>query len=283
MLWWHDHVSHPAVWLVLRYLPPRSLSLWLHPASLCHSSCTCVPTLYSPLWIQLLLSHIKGSHVEGLLPMPLPLFFFSYVAVGLILQISVYFIISFTCLFSFISTLLCFSKTFITSCYVCMHAFLILPSPASLVWWCCYWWVSSKQVWVVGSKLKTVKHLSTTLPRISSILCIQAKGIKLLDRRHVFCGNSSTQLLFINFTQILQDWSKAGQYEQAVAAAPVQRRKEAADRLRDSEGSPGSQGYTAASHPEDSQRPRMTPATIAAKVILDDMQKTKEWSVQLYN
>ncbi|XP_032415839.1 protein MTSS 2 isoform X5 [Xiphophorus hellerii] len=61
------------------------------------------------------------------------------------------------------------------------------------------------------------------------------------------------------------DWSKAGQYEQPVAAAPVQRRKEPVDRLRESEGSPGSQGYAAASHPEEGQRPRMTPASIAAK------------------
>uniref|UniRef100_A0A3B5MHN5 IMD domain-containing protein n=1 Tax=Xiphophorus couchianus TaxID=32473 RepID=A0A3B5MHN5_9TELE len=61
------------------------------------------------------------------------------------------------------------------------------------------------------------------------------------------------------------DWSKAGQYEQPAAAAPVQRRKEPVDRLRESEGSPGSQGYAAASHPEEGQRPRMTPASIAAK------------------
>ncbi|XP_027870002.1 MTSS1-like protein isoform X3 [Xiphophorus couchianus] len=62
-----------------------------------------------------------------------------------------------------------------------------------------------------------------------------------------------------------KDWSKAGQYEQPAAAAPVQRRKEPVDRLRESEGSPGSQGYAAASHPEEGQRPRMTPASIAAK------------------
>uniref|UniRef100_A0A3Q2G1R7 MTSS I-BAR domain containing 2 n=1 Tax=Cyprinodon variegatus TaxID=28743 RepID=A0A3Q2G1R7_CYPVA len=61
------------------------------------------------------------------------------------------------------------------------------------------------------------------------------------------------------------DWSKAVQYEQPVAAAPVQRRKEPVDRPRESEGSPGPQGPAAASHPEDGQRPRMTPATIAAK------------------
>ncbi|XP_043989535.1 protein MTSS 2 isoform X4 [Gambusia affinis] len=61
------------------------------------------------------------------------------------------------------------------------------------------------------------------------------------------------------------DWSKAGQYEQPAAAAPVQRRKEAVDRLRESEGSPGSHGYAAAAHPEEGQRPRMTPASIAAK------------------
>uniref|UniRef100_A0A669BY02 MTSS I-BAR domain containing 2 n=1 Tax=Oreochromis niloticus TaxID=8128 RepID=A0A669BY02_ORENI len=60
-----------------------------------------------------------------------------------------------------------------------------------------------------------------------------------------------------------KDWSKAGQYEQPVAAAAVQRRKEPLDRLRESEASPGSQGYAGPSHPDDGQRARMTPATIA--------------------
>lgn len=55
-----------------------------------------------------------------------------------------------------------------------------------------------------------------------------------------------------------------------MAAAPVQRRKEPLDRLRESEASPGSQSYAGPSHPDDGQRPRMTPATIAAKVMLDD-------------
>ncbi|KAM9422982.1 protein MTSS 2 isoform 8-T8 [Salvelinus alpinus] len=59
------------------------------------------------------------------------------------------------------------------------------------------------------------------------------------------------------------DWSKAGSYEQPLAAT-LQRRKEPLDRLRESEASPGSQGYAGA-HPDDVQRPRMTPATIAAK------------------
>ncbi|XP_064779608.1 protein MTSS 2-like isoform X2 [Oncorhynchus masou masou] len=59
------------------------------------------------------------------------------------------------------------------------------------------------------------------------------------------------------------DWSKAGSYEQPLAAT-LQRRKEPLDRLRESEVSPGSQGYAGA-HPDDVQRPRMTPATMAAK------------------
>ncbi|XP_056134380.1 LOW QUALITY PROTEIN: protein MTSS 2 [Lampris incognitus] len=59
------------------------------------------------------------------------------------------------------------------------------------------------------------------------------------------------------------DWSKAGQYEQPVAAAAVQRRKEPLDRLRENEASPGSHGYTGAAHPDDGQRARMT--AIAAK------------------
>ncbi|XP_038556719.1 protein MTSS 2 isoform X3 [Micropterus salmoides] len=64
---------------------------------------------------------------------------------------------------------------------------------------------------------------------------------------------------------IWKDWSKAGQYEQPVAAAAVQRRKEPLDRLRENEASPGSQGYAGPSQPDDAQRSRMTPATIAAK------------------
>uniref|UniRef100_A0A4W5JVW9 MTSS I-BAR domain containing 2b n=1 Tax=Hucho hucho TaxID=62062 RepID=A0A4W5JVW9_9TELE len=52
-----------------------------------------------------------------------------------------------------------------------------------------------------------------------------------------------------------QDWSKAGSYEQPLAAT-LQRRKEPLDRLRESEASPGSQGYAGA-HPDE--RSRMTP------------------------
>lgn len=55
------------------------------------------------------------------------------------------------------------------------------------------------------------------------------------------------------------DWSKAGLHEQP-AANTLQRRKE----TRELESSPQSQGY-AGVHPDDPQRPRMTPATIAAK------------------
>ncbi|XP_060767645.1 protein MTSS 2 isoform X2 [Neoarius graeffei] len=55
------------------------------------------------------------------------------------------------------------------------------------------------------------------------------------------------------------DWSKAGLHEQP-AANTLQRRKE----TRESESSPQSQSY-AGVHPDDPQRPRMTPATIAAK------------------
>uniref|UniRef100_W5LIT6 MTSS I-BAR domain containing 2 n=1 Tax=Astyanax mexicanus TaxID=7994 RepID=W5LIT6_ASTMX len=59
------------------------------------------------------------------------------------------------------------------------------------------------------------------------------------------------------------DWSKAGSHEQPLVNT-LQRRKEPLDRLRESEASPQSQGY-AGVQPEDPQRPRMTPATIAAK------------------
>uniref|UniRef100_A0A7N6ARH9 IMD domain-containing protein n=1 Tax=Anabas testudineus TaxID=64144 RepID=A0A7N6ARH9_ANATE len=66
-------------------------------------------------------------------------------------------------------------------------------------------------------------------------------------------------------TTVSTDWSKAGQYEQPMAAAAVQRRKEPLDRLRENEASPSSQGYAGPSHPDDGQRSRMIPANIAAK------------------
>ncbi|XP_016367443.1 MTSS1-like protein [Sinocyclocheilus rhinocerous] len=59
------------------------------------------------------------------------------------------------------------------------------------------------------------------------------------------------------------DWSKVGSGEQPLAST-LQRRKEPLDRLREAETSPQSQGYSGM-HSEDPQRPRMTPATIAAK------------------
>ncbi|XP_051572114.1 protein MTSS 2-like isoform X1 [Myxocyprinus asiaticus] len=59
------------------------------------------------------------------------------------------------------------------------------------------------------------------------------------------------------------DWSKVGSNEQPLAST-LQRRKEPLDRLREAESSPQSQGYSGM-HLEDPQRPRMTPATIAAK------------------
>lgn len=76
----------------------------------------------------------------------------------------------------------------------------------------------------------------------------------LSDRKWALCYYEITHLL-------LQDWSKAGLHEQP-AANTLQRRKE----IRETESSPQSQGY-AGVHPDDPQRPRMTPATIAAKVI----------------
>ncbi|XP_016352595.1 MTSS1-like protein isoform X4 [Sinocyclocheilus anshuiensis] len=59
------------------------------------------------------------------------------------------------------------------------------------------------------------------------------------------------------------DWSKVGSSEQPLTST-LQRRKEPLDRLREAETSPQSQGYTGM-HSEDPQRPRMNPATTAAK------------------
>ncbi|XP_015224030.2 protein MTSS 2 isoform X6 [Lepisosteus oculatus] len=60
-----------------------------------------------------------------------------------------------------------------------------------------------------------------------------------------------------------KDWSKPGPYDQPLVST-LQRRKEPIERLRESEQGPPHPGY-AGLHPEDPQRTRMTPATIAAK------------------
>ncbi|NXT36133.1 MTSSL protein, partial [Pelecanoides urinatrix] len=61
----------------------------------------------------------------------------------------------------------------------------------------------------------------------------------------------------------LQDWSKASPYDQPVAP-PLQRRKDRVEHLREAEmGSPAG-GYPGIGA-EDAPRPRMSPATIAAK------------------
>ncbi|XP_048828753.1 protein MTSS 2 isoform X4 [Brienomyrus brachyistius] len=60
-----------------------------------------------------------------------------------------------------------------------------------------------------------------------------------------------------------KDWSKPVPYEQPLVNT-LQRRKDPPERLREPETSPAPPAYTAI-HPEDSQRPRMSPATIAAK------------------
>uniref|UniRef100_A0A8C2CBE1 MTSS1-like protein n=2 Tax=Cyprinus carpio TaxID=7962 RepID=A0A8C2CBE1_CYPCA len=75
-----------------------------------------------------------------------------------------------------------------------------------------------------------------------------------------------TSQVFISkylFPADLMDWSKVGPSEQPLAST-LQRRKEPLDRLREAETSPQSQGYSGM-HSEDPQRPRMNPATTAAK------------------
>ncbi|XP_069073587.1 protein MTSS 2 isoform X9 [Pleurodeles waltl] len=57
-----------------------------------------------------------------------------------------------------------------------------------------------------------------------------------------------------------QDWSKASPYDQPMLAS-LQRRKDRVEHLRESELGPGYQGMNT----EDPHRPRMSPATIAAK------------------
>uniref|UniRef100_A0A8C9STG1 MTSS I-BAR domain containing 2 n=1 Tax=Scleropages formosus TaxID=113540 RepID=A0A8C9STG1_SCLFO len=61
----------------------------------------------------------------------------------------------------------------------------------------------------------------------------------------------------------LQDWSKVGTYEQPLVNT-LQRRKDTLERPREPEGPAIAQSY-AGIHPEEAHRPRMTPASIAAK------------------
>ncbi|XP_072492699.1 protein MTSS 2 isoform X10 [Notamacropus eugenii] len=60
-----------------------------------------------------------------------------------------------------------------------------------------------------------------------------------------------------------QDWSKAGPYDQPVATT-LQRRKDRVEHLREAEVGPGSGSYPSIGG-EETPRPRMSPATIAAK------------------
>ncbi|XP_068943731.1 protein MTSS 2 isoform X3 [Petaurus breviceps papuanus] len=59
------------------------------------------------------------------------------------------------------------------------------------------------------------------------------------------------------------DWSKAGPYDQPMATT-LQRRKDRVEHLREAEGGPGSGAYPSIGG-EETPRPRMSPATIAAK------------------
>ncbi|XP_018613507.1 protein MTSS 2-like isoform X2 [Scleropages formosus] len=60
-----------------------------------------------------------------------------------------------------------------------------------------------------------------------------------------------------------KDWSKVGTYEQPLVNT-LQRRKDTLERPREPEGPAIAQSY-AGIHPEEAHRPRMTPASIAAK------------------
>ncbi|NXT28692.1 MTSSL protein, partial [Syrrhaptes paradoxus] len=62
---------------------------------------------------------------------------------------------------------------------------------------------------------------------------------------------------------LLQDWSKASPYDQPVVPT-LQRRKDRVEHLREAELGPPAGGYPAIGT-EDAPRPRMSPATIAAK------------------
>ncbi|XP_063555791.1 protein MTSS 2 isoform X5 [Gorilla gorilla gorilla] len=72
-----------------------------------------------------------------------------------------------------------------------------------------------------------------------------------------------TQQLQLPEVQHVQDWSKVGSHEQP-SGATLQRRKDRVELLRDTEPGPAS-GGTLGPSGEEAPRPRMSPATIAAK------------------
>ncbi|XP_049573537.1 protein MTSS 2 isoform X2 [Syngnathus scovelli] len=99
-------------------------------------------------------------------------------------------------------------------------------------------------------------------PRPHSVTSLPVTAPSPYSRSSGSCSSSPTSCKVPTW----KDWSKAGSYEQPVAAAmaaasTVQRRKEPPlDRLRENEGSPSAQGYAGPSHADEAQRPRMSSA-----------------------
>ncbi|MBN3317889.1 MTSS1 protein, partial [Atractosteus spatula] len=120
---------------------------------------------------------------------------------------------------------------------------------------------STAGAWSGGEKFGS--SFATFRPAISHTGSIRPFSVILPASPPYNCPPGSNTYSPTSKVPCWKDWSKPGPYDQPLVST-LQRRKEPIERLRESEPGPPPPGY-AGLHPEDPQRTRMTPATIAAK------------------
>nr|XP_015224027.1 PREDICTED: MTSS1-like protein isoform X6 [Lepisosteus oculatus] len=120
---------------------------------------------------------------------------------------------------------------------------------------------STAGAWSGGEKFGS--SFATFRPAISHTGSIRPFSVILPASPPYNCPPGSNTYSPTSKVPCWKDWSKPGPYDQPLVST-LQRRKEPIERLRESEQGPPPPGY-AGLHPEDPQRTRMTPATIAAK------------------
>ncbi|XP_069037442.1 protein MTSS 2 isoform X2 [Lepisosteus oculatus] len=120
---------------------------------------------------------------------------------------------------------------------------------------------STAGAWSGGEKFGS--SFATFRPAISHTGSIRPFSVILPASPPYNCPPGSNTYSPTSKVPCWKDWSKPGPYDQPLVST-LQRRKEPIERLRESEQGPPHPGY-AGLHPEDPQRTRMTPATIAAK------------------
>ncbi|XP_033897053.1 protein MTSS 2-like isoform X1 [Acipenser ruthenus] len=120
---------------------------------------------------------------------------------------------------------------------------------------------STAGVWSGGEKFGS--SFATFRPALSLTGSIRPLSVILPAPPPHNCPPGTNTYTPSSMVPCWKDWSKPGPYDQPMVST-LQRRKEPAERHRESELAPPPQVYPGI-HPEDAQRLRMTPATIAAK------------------